>query len=554
MQFWDFVLIAVSLLFFRPMVWLVHKEPSATNSPEGRAVDLISADPEVIGGSGRMVDYKLNRNDVISVLIVISLAASAPPLRWIGITSLPEGQEIIHGFISFLVLILTWQFATRDYDVTNPIRPQKYVRIILCTTAIFATLVPLFIFAWLYVALRFMDVWKHHIKMPVRLIKMYIVAFSSLSLLLWLEAVFCIDIEITVTPIFILIACVQLSHYLVPGRDKILLGKRWSSWIIQNQTHLLTASAYNWGWANFVDRSKYQDFITKLAPAVIIINIFTIIAESVVALSLYDYKFYIISTVVFIILNTGIFLLSGILFWEYIAVNMGFIAMVAILESHGSGIDFGLPALLASLVVLSAPVIWGRIWSVSKLAWWDTPFVARVRWEVQGVSGRTYGLYNDFMCPFERDYGRNYGNFLVRERILTGHLGIVWTSEVRDAILASNGSVKSIDALKARYGVSFYDAERAAQHADFLRDMFTRLNSGQNKSVLHRWLSWAKAPGGQLYYWGEKPGYKGQEPVASVKAFYTEKYFNQDDRTTSTLRDDLVLDVAIQNTKPDLSK
>ena len=58
--------------------------------------------------------------------------------------------------------------------------------------------------------------------------------------------------------------------------------------------------------------------------------------------------------------------------------------------------------------------------------------------------------------------------------------------------------------------------ERTRNHQNYLRRFFAELNAGAKKSPLPRWLRWAKAPGDQLFYWGDLPRYRRQEPVTEV--------------------------------------
>ena len=51
----------------------------------------------------------------------------------------------------------------------------------------------------------------------------------------------------------------------------------------------------------------------------------------------------------------------------------------------------------------------------------------------------------------------------------------------------------------------------------------TSEDAGHRKRLFPVWL---KAPGGQLFYWGELPRFSGQEPIAELVIHYREHYFD----------------------------
>lgn len=55
--------------------------------------------------------------------------------------------------------------------------------------------------------------------------------------------------------------------------------------------------------------------------------------------------------------------------------------------------------------------------------------------------------------------------------------------------------------------------------------MFTQLNAGAQKGPLSRSLRRLKAPGGQLYGWGDLPPYRGEEAVRRITIRYEERFY-----------------------------
>jgi hypothetical protein len=249
------------------------------------------------------------------------------------------------------------------------------------------------------------------------------------------------------------------------------------------------------------------------------------------------------------VMPAGIAICSGILFWEsmLVAAALGLSLAVHV----GAVACWGLDAWALSLGVIGLCMGASFPFRPSLLAWWDTPFTGRVRWEVEGRSGRIYTLGNDFMCPWERDYGRMHGFFLVPRGLIHYHLGTTTSAAVRNAVVACGGSAAEIEAIQRAHGAVHYDAAAREDEARFLGTMFAALNRGARKNVLPAALGWLKAPGGQMFYWGSAPRYRRQEPARRIRAYYTEKYFEVACWCSRTLRDEEVLSVLVEDERRD---
>jgi hypothetical protein len=452
------------------------------------------------------------------LLVVIALAwAALPPIDHISYVRTPAW---------FALFVVTWRTATRDYDVTLPLAPQRQARLHLLAAAALGSAFPPLLLEWLWVALGQLAAWEHHAFMAIRVIQMFLTAEMASVSLTTLLAAAGLSFRPTATGHIILLSCVVLSHYLRPGLDKLTLGYRPWDWLLRNRTHYIAAAAYHWGWANFIPSSSAFALIARLAPFDIVMNSFTLASELLCVLGMLHPWALAASLGALVILHMGIFIASGILFWESALVCLVFAATVLLLPLSLAEAAFGPDVLMVSLAVLALPVLAGRPWRPNRLAWWDTPLACRVRWEVEGLSGSRYGLYNNFMCPFEREYGRTPGLFLVTEPIVHGHLGIVWDYALLDSIVVSRGDPQALSEIRSRWGTSFYDPVQVAQHERFLVEMLSAVNSGVSKRVLPHPLRWLKAPGGQIFYWGRAPAYNGQEPIKRVFIYYTEYYFD----------------------------
>ncbi|MET7299952.1 hypothetical protein [Embleya sp. NPDC005575] len=434
-----------------------------------------------------------------------------------------------------VVALLTWRWWTLDYDVTHPRRRQVLARAALVVSAAAGVLYLPALLCWLAIACRYFDGWQHHAMMPIRLVKASL-AWCATGLLIGAAHAWT-AVTVTTSPdaIVMLLGCVALSHYVKPAWSKARLGKHCWDWAWHNRTHYLAGSAYAWGWARFVPARSARRVLVVLARLDRPMNIATMLVESAGLIAFLDPRLLIACLVATAGFNLVIALASGIFFWENIAANLLLAAALIHADLPATPLFGVAGAATAAVIVLLACA--DMVWQPFHLGWWDAPFTARVHWEVETTNGRSYGLYNDFMCPYEREYGRVHGYFLTDEPVLHGHLGIVWDRDLRDHIAASGGDATTMRELKHRYGHVQADAQQVEDHTRYLTSMFTALNHGAHKSPLPRRLRWLKAPGGQLFHWGDLPRYRGREPVQRIVIRYQERFHHPHTHRLEVLTD-----------------
>ncbi|MBQ1098598.1 hypothetical protein KBY55_21590 [Streptomyces sp. b94] len=435
-----------------------------------------------------------------TVLAVFRPLPDPGPLRW---------------FVVFVIVLLTWQGATSDYDVTEPIEPQRLDKRLLLLLAAAACLWPTALLPWLAVYCGRLRGWKHHAMMPLRLLKAY---------LAWFLVAMLLGVSCPAAVLPLILGCVSLSHYVKPAWSKARLGPYPWSWVWHNRTHYLMASAYSWGWARFLRAETVSHVLRRARGLDRPVNFLAMAVEAAGLVAFLDRRLLVAALLATALFNVVVALASGILFWENIGTNLALAITVTLLPGTEYATAFGWPAALIALVVLLLSAA-DLLWQPWHLGWWDSPFTARVHWQVETISGAKLGLYNDFMCPHEREYGRVLGYFLTDEPVLHGHLGIVWDRELRDLLVQADGDRSQLRVLKQTYGRIQADERQAREHIAFLTRMFARLNAGARKSPLPRSLRHLKAPGGQLYRWGDLPPYRGLEPVRRITIRYEERCY-----------------------------
>lgn len=476
----------------------------------------------------------------VFVLLVIAAAGSV----FVTGADTPLGLPV-RLLIDVVVGLLTWKHVTQDVDVVvgdSLIRE----RLLLVGLAVLSHFFPFFLLPWLFLLLHSFAGWTHHGTLPVRLVMMVLGTLALVVLPSKLAPEHALSGRFGVNEAFLvlLVAC-HVSHYVIPALGKMRLGSRPWSWVLENRLHAVSAGAYSWGWARFLPEKKAVAVLRALAPLDRPLQLLTLLLEfGAVFVLFHELAFYEIVAGL-IGMHLVIFLTTGILFWEWMIVDATLCETVHLLGPESASLVFSPQAGLACLAIVFLFPARGKLWRPVWLAWWDTPFTARVHWEVVGKSGKAYELYNDQLCPHERLYGRVHGYFLVDEPLITYHLGQVYPVEVsehhkksrvefetyeadelRDAVFATRGDRAALVALKAKHGAVRRDRTEEREHVRYLRRFLRAVARGERKHVLPRALRFLKAPGGQYYSWGALPAYRGQEPAKILRFRFRETFFD----------------------------
>lgn len=442
------------------------------------------------------------------------------PLSWFWRWEQLAQGDAIRLIAVALVAILTWKAVTMDVD---PVANDRHglQRLLLVGAAVGVWLSPACLLVAGFLLTTPFGVWEHHATMPMRVVQAlmaYVVLAGTLAPATPLFA----DAAV----LFYFVLTIQISHYLITALAKALLGPRWYSWVTDNRLHHLAASAYSWGWARWWPWSTWRKVIRLLKVAEKPMQLSAFSVELLAPLALLHPYAAMAFCVGWSAFHMGVFSCSGLLFWEWALTNLAVAAAIFLLPDAVTAQLFGpLPAAVAVVFMLLFPLR-HKLWKPMPLGWWDTPFTQRIHWHVHGVSGELYALYNDFMGPHERIYGKVNGCFLAPVPVVTYHLGEVWKHELRDALRDAGPDLERLAEVRQRFGIDPKNAAMTANHEAYLRRFFHEVNRGTSKSVLPSWLRWLKAPGGQLFYWGELPRFVGQEQAVRLSMVYREEYFD----------------------------
>ena len=455
----------------------------------------------------------------VSVLLCLGLA---------GVWRYPaESSTTIRLFGAGISCLLAWNAATRDIDPVVG-DEARLARLVVLPSALLAFWSPAFLLltgALLSCSLRF---WLHHATFPMRLLQALIAQVLVTTGLTFLSVwgLFLAP-QYHGEAVFLgFLVVIQISHYLITALAKMFLGPSPISWVTQNKIHHLAASAYSWGWAQFIPWNRWLLVIRFLKSVERPFQVAAFALELFAPLALLHSTASWVFSLAAAVFHLGVCAVSGLFFWDWILADL-LIAWLVLDSPHSVQTGaFGLVPLLFGLAVLVLFPLRHKLWKPMPLGWYDTPLTARIHWHVIGQSGTKYRVPNSFMCPHERLYGRVNGCFFAPHPVVTYHLGEVWKPELRDAIREAGPSMARLENVRCRFGIWPNSNEFRKRHLGYLQAFFCALNHGAQKDVLPSPLRWLKAPGDQLFYWGDLAPYSRQEPVREVRLVFIEQYFD----------------------------
>lgn len=455
-------------------------------------------------------------------LIIGSLGSAL--LVEIATHALPQSGAL-RIFAGVVACTLAYSAATRDLDPTLSTH-NLTTRWTALAAAVFSLFEPALLITVSVLLGAGLQHWSHHATLPMRVLQV-LVAHQLLLVLPAVSPVVPAGV-FGVVPVVSFVVVVIVSHYFITALAKAWLGRHPFDWMLNNQLHHLSASAYSWGWARFLPWTSWRRVVRMVRNLERPLQVGAFSLELLSPLALFSPNLaqgFLLAAACF---HMGVFALSGLLFWDWIVVGVVTAWFVHALPAAEAQLAFNPGVAGLGFIVLVLFPLRQKVWQPVPLGWFDTPLTARIHWEVKGESGDWYGVYNDFMCPHERLYGRVHGCFFVPYPVVTYHLGEVWKVDLRDAILAAGPSSERLSEVRQKFGIKPNSTKLRDQHVRYLQAFFSALNAGARKSLLPSWAWLLKAPGDQIFYWGALPSYRRQEPVQSVRLRFVEEYFDGD--------------------------
>lgn len=475
MYFFDYLLsgLAFALLPWISVILLGSRKSFAEINPE---VDLFGLSTTEFLND---LDKRFWSRWSIPLSLLLGSVIAYPWIHWEGLDATLQ----LRNFVVFLSGIVTWKAVTEDIDLATGQKLFKE-RLMMLFSLVGTFFYPGFLFPLFFIGIICLKGWYHHQVMVWRVLEVFLAYLFAVVIVNIIYRLLNSPVDqMTLASPFFLFLCMIASHYVGPGIKKMKLGKSWYSWAMDNHLHYLAASAYLWGWQRDQKAENRTKMIFLLKKTERILQFGALGFEFGWLLSGFNSTFTVILCCLGVVFHLLVFISSGIFFWQSIGVLGALTSVVLKLPSEMVSQLFNWQnGLLLAAILLLFPLR-NKLWELNSLAWWDTPYIGRVHWEVIGESGKDYGLYNNFMTPHERFFGRHYSQFLVADKNFHRHLGEVFDLDLRDAIVSSSGDPNLLALCKEKWGKHKRNETLETMHDLYMIQFLGNFNHGKKRSV-----------------------------------------------------------------------
>lgn len=276
------------------------------------------------------------------------------------------------------------------------------------------------------------------------------------------------------------------SSYFHPAINKLQLR-----WQFRENLAYYVPWSYLRGWQGQLDTEIVVatfEFVSALNPVLLW---GTILIEASGIVFLWRKRLFAVIIPSIILLHISIFLVSGIIFKQWIIVLLAFAALVYRVESTVEGSVFSRQsAAIVTIGILLAPMIF----SLGSLAWYQTNYDRFYSVEVIDSDGTVHEVSWSEFEPYQRTFRQNRLAYVDNSTVLPGACS---TRDYQTLVrLKSATSPEDIMSLRESYGVNKYDPSKAAEFDTFIRRFVNLRTSRVNHSLV--WTSGPLFP--HLYY------------------------------------------------------
>lgn len=355
------------------------------------------------------------------------------------------------------------------------------------------------------------------------------------------------------TYVFVLLALtLHASNYFVTGIAKLEVSPNYYDWVFSNKLSNLFVSSYLNGWIGFLSEELILSLAQFLDSIGVLLTAGTLIVQLGVLLLLYKKRISILLFLCIEILHLGIFLTSGIFFWVWIIVNIGFIYLIKNLSKDSLRLVYSKRSFLIFIcIVLSSPLFY----SPTALGWWDSRVNTIYDFYATSENGNRFKLNRNDFSPYDIIFTQNRFYYLNNERTISNTYGVIQ----RDEMLYSNlyrtlsnrvakplmgreskhyandsyevfnylemaRSISDIKEITRDYGLNYYDIEKKNKLRNFLEIYFHNYNQANRKNGFFKKL------GSPFHIYDLSSSHmRVTEKIKKVEVYKTNTWWNKED-------------------------
>ncbi len=318
------------------------------------------------------------------------------------------------------------------------------------------------------------------------------------------------------TKLFIFLALtIHASNYFIPGVAKIEISPEGWNWAFNNEINNLFISAYINGWFGFLEQETALNIVSYLNKIDVLFTLSNMFIQLGAIFLLYNKRLTLFMFIVFEFFHLGIVLMSGILFWQWIILNLGFFYAIKHLSKENLNFLYNKKMFRVFIaIVLLSPLIYRPF----VFAWWDSNFNTIYDIHIVTDDNRSIKLSSQDISPYDEIFAQNAKiSFIDKEPTFVNNRGILlkdknyysnsfylisrYLKRVKHDVtvdpflnksfiiykaLEDAKSIKDVKNVLAKYGHVDYSEKKKKVLADFLQQYFKNYNKRGKKTPLYK--------------------------------------------------------------------
>ncbi|MCH6255165.1 hypothetical protein MLD52_01310 [Puniceicoccaceae bacterium K14] len=443
-------------------------------------------------------------------------------LRW---SELPDGK-LLRMIVGVIATVVGWMYTTYDYNFyLNSFQLIDRFTLLILVVAVWFR--PVFVFPVVVQAIGIASQFMY----PIGGYS-WAVQDQGLHLLIGFFGfylVWCVFPKIDGRVFLFFSLCLIAIHYFPSGMSKVQKG-----WILNDSIEYLIPNAFANGWFNgwSVDSiNALTDWLSKFALP---LKIATVVLECGGVALLLNRKLGSLILVGWILFHASIYLLTGILFWQWMIIETLFLVVFWRGPRLWIRQFFGVRTFIYGVLFVASSVVWLK---PVALTWFDARATYQYRIMAETESGRVFQLPPEFFAPYDYVFTAGGFHYLSEEKALP--IGWGATNRATSDAFYNVDTPDSLLEFETTTGAFAYNEGRAETFASFM----SRYIGNVNRNVERRNFLWFLSAPRLAHNSSKEMGYDYTEAIKSIRVVRVLSFYGENGFEEITRRDVLSLEL-----------
>ena len=448
-------------------------------------------------------------------------------------------------FVIFITILWAWYVITLDF---NFYFNQAYHtdRITLLILLLLSIRFPLFFLYFLIFSLLFINqlnypnlqcAFPSYYNNPRPLLDMLIL-FSTFMVIKRFYKNFSILL------FFIAVICLHASNYFIPGLGKIIISNEYINWIWLNDLGNIIVARYTQGWiGDLLSLETVLSISSHVQQWTVVAQIITFLSQVLVLIVFLNKRFSLLLFLSFELLHIGVFLATGIFFWEWILINLALVYIINSLDVEKSKQIFNRKVMLVAIPFI---FLGNGVFNSSFLAWYDTPLHNYFDVYAVDEDNKEYKMDKNLFAPYEQVlYSSNVTSYL-DQKIMT-----TWSSSTQEMMEGltqlstqeDKSQIKvNIANLEEQYGYNYFNLKQQKIFETFIKKYIQNFNDHNGETFFWDTI----APIKHTYYslnWSKS--INNLKKIKYINIKFHKKFYNHDSNKLMTIEEKTLCTIKI---------